>query len=556
MPLHIDTMMIPKIYPLSETAISIEWCDRIDENVSQKILQADQLLNKFPFGGFVETVPAYTTLTVFYRPELVVNETASPFEVVKKIVEKLLEEPQAAEIKESGLFNIPVCYDDEFGYDLEFIASTNGISKETVIDLHQKKEYRVYMMGFLPGFAYMGEVDDIIATTRKSSPRPIVEEGSVGIAGKQTGIYPLSSPGGWQIVGRTPLCLFDIQKEDPFLLKTGNRIKFYPISKQEFDKIIKEHDIKPFIKEDPGAADAVVIKPGVFSTIQDGGRLGYRVYGVPSGGVMDELAHSTANALAGNTKNAATIECTMGGLLIQFKKNAVIAVTGGGAAFINGKKIKLYQPLSLDKNDSLEIKYNNDGIRTYIAVRGGFSAENIMNSKSVCLRAGIGSAFKKEDGLRFDNEVAAEKRTGTNRSVPTYTTHASIRVIAGAENDWMTTESIQQFNSKNFILSNRCDRMGYHLQSDPLLLQISTELLSTAVTKGTIQLTPGGQLIVLMSDCQTTGGYPRVAQVAAVDLPVLAQLKPGDTIQFINIPHADAEKLYLLHQKKIDELFG
>lgn len=550
-------MIVPKIYPLSETALTIEWGNSIDENIREQVVHATRLLDQNPFVGFIETVPAYTTVTVYYQPELIIETIYSPFVFVKEYVESLLTKGPVKEIQKGNIIRVPVCYDDEFGYDLEFIAETNGLSKEEVIDLHQQKEYTVYMMGFLPGFAYMGSVDDTIATARKSTPRSLVEAGSVGIAGKQTGIYPLPSPGGWQIIGRTPYCLFDLKKNDPFLFKTGDTVQFYSISKEEYHKIKNAQDPTAVTEQEKDLADAVMLKSGVFSTIQDSGRFGFRAYGVPISGAMDELAYFISNALVGNTKNAAAIECTMGGLIIQFKKNAVVAITGEGLAFINGQQIKLYQPLSVHANDSLEIRYNNGGTRTYIAVRGGFAAVNIMNSKSVCSGGAIGRLLKKEEGLNFGNSSAAtSKRITDNLELPVYATAANVRVITGEESNRMATGSIWQFYSQKFILSNRCDRMGYHLQADPLVLNNTTELLSTAVTKGTIQVTPGGQLIVLMSDCQTTGGYPRVAQVAAVDLHILAQLKPGDSINFTNISYQEAEELYLSRQKMINGFFS
>ncbi len=550
-------MISPEIYPLCETAITIEWGNSIDDTIHQQVLHVNSLLCQKPFPGFIETVPAYTTLTVYYQPELITAENSSPHLFVKNYIENLLRDVSVEKIEEEKIISIPVCYDEEFGYDLDFVTITNNLSKEQVISLHQQHEYTVYMMGFLPGFAYMGKVDDAIATPRKPTPRAIVEEGSVGIAGKQTGIYPLPSPGGWQIIGRTPLCLFDLQKTAPFLFKTGDHVKFYGISKSSFYKTKNEQKLVPSIVQEEDNADAVIIKPGIFSTIQDTGRYGFQSYGVPISGAMDHTAYCVANALAGNPKNAATIECTMGGLLIQFKKNAVIAITGGAAAFINDQKIKLYQPLSVSKNDLLEIRYNNDGIRTYVAVRGGFAAAIVMTSKSICPRAGIGNALKKEEGLRFDTfSDPAAKRVSGNVSIPAYSSHAVIRVIPGAEKDWMRPESIHQFDKQKFTLTNQCDRMGYHLNGDALSLSNTTEMLSTAVTKGTIQLTPAGQLIVLMSDCQTSGGYPRVAQVAAVDLPLVAQLKPGDSIQFTNISFTEAEDLYLMQQKMINELFS
>lgn len=550
-------MTQPKIYPLCETALTVIWGDTIDKDIRRRVQHLNGLLKQNPFTGFIETLPAYTSLTVFYAPEMIRMGNVSPFQFVEAHIKNLFGEAPAGNSEPENIISIPVCYEAEFAPDLELVATSGGLSKEEVIERHLRKIYTVYMMGFLPGFAYMGEVDDTIAAPRKPTPRALVEEGSVGIAGKQTGIYPLPSPGGWQIIGRTPLCLFDLQKSDPFLIRTGDKVQFNAITKEAFVKIKNEQEQKVERKPEEQVADAVVIKPGVFSTFQDRGRLGFLAYGVPLSGAMDLPAHCLANALAGNTKNAATIECAMGGLSIQFKKQAVIAVTGTGDAFVNGQKIRSYQPLGVSKNDMLEIRYNGDGIRTYIAVRGGFAATDIMNSKSACLRAGIGTALIKEEELWFGEAVSPTlKRLQDNVTIPVHTAAVHIRIMEGIEMNRMEPESVQQLYAQPFTLSNRSDRMGCHLLGEPLSLNETRELVSTAVTKGTIQLTPGGQLIVLMNDCQTTGGYPRVAQVVAADLPLLAQLRPGDTLRFTNISFGEAEELYLMQQKNIDAFFG
>ena len=175
-------MKVPKIYALAESALTVEFGNSIDYTIHQQVLHLNDSLQQKTFPGFIESVPAYASLTIYYQPEL------SSFAFVKHHVESLYTGPINEKITERSQVTIPVCYDDEFGYDLEFIARSHGLSKEQVINIHQQQVYDVYMMGFLPGFAYMGSVDDAIATARKQTPRANVEEGSVGIAGKQTGI--------------------------------------------------------------------------------------------------------------------------------------------------------------------------------------------------------------------------------------------------------------------------------------------------------------------------------------------------------------------------------
>jgi KipI family sensor histidine kinase inhibitor len=544
-----------KVYPLSENAITLEWGNKISVTIYEQIANLNRLLNENPFLGFVETVPAYTTLTIFYEPELILSVETSSITFVKSYVEKLLKVKSKEKEFTENYVTIPVCYDEEFGLDLQFISETSGISIKEIINLHQQKDYNIYMTGFLPGFSYMGKVDDKIAVARKDTPRTSIEEGAVGIAGNQTGIYPIASPGGWQIIGKTPYRLFDIQKKKPFLLKTGDTVRFYAISKDEFYKIKKEKN--NVVEKEIDNSDVIVMKPGVFSTVQDIGRVGFRSFGVPLSGAMDLISHNLANALLGNKKSSSTIECTMGGLTVQFFKETNIAVTGAGVSFLNGECINMHQAHFVKPNDILEVRFNNQGLRTYVAVKGGFDYEVIMNSRSTSPKIAIGRMLKKGMGLQFEkgNKNQSIKKLNTIE-LPLFESHKSIRVIEGQEIDWVKEESVRQFYSRKFVISNRCDRMGYHLQGEPLLLKYSTELLSTAVTKGTIQLTPSGQMIVLMNDCQTTGGYPRIGQVAAVDLPFLAQLKPRESIDFKKISFGEAELLYINQQKTIDEYFS
>lgn len=518
---------IPHIYPLSETAVTISFGDRLDDALHQQVLQLDQAIQQQPFAGWVENVPAYASLTVFYQPEkITATNRLTPFEQVCKFLKAALDDVKKAVTLTPQVVHIPVCYEAPFAPDLDFMADFHGVSQETLIALHQQDTYKVYMMGFLPGFAYIGAVDEKLATPRKTTPRARVPAGSVGIAGRQTGIYPLDSPGGWQIIGKTPLKMLDWGKSDPFLLKTGDLVQFYAISKETFEQWEQtEHGATTFLP-DLDAADALVLKPGPYSTIQDLGRTGFRAYGVPVGGAMDTYAHQKANALLGNAAQAATIECTMGGLVLQWQKTAKIALAGAGTTSINGQTISLEQVYEVTAQDVLEIRFNQSGMRCYLAVEGGFDSPGILNSKSMNPLIGIGAPLKKGDALYVDRNGARAIPEKTDWPSPTNT--ARIRVYRGPEFDWLSPESQARFFTQHYTMSHRFDRMGCHVQSDPLTFSTTRELLSTAVAPGTIQCTPAGQLILLLQDCQTIGGYPRVGQIAAVDLPKVAQWAPGE----------------------------
>lgn len=225
------------IFPLGDSALIIDFGNIIDEQINKLVHAVFYELQKDPVPGLVEAVPAYSSLTIYYDVLFIrkkINGSATAFEWVAEKVKEYLSRDRI-EVQSNGtLIHIPVCYEREYGTDLNFIAMQNKISVEEIIHLHVSVTYRVYMLGFLPGFAYMGLVDEKIATPRKQFPAP-VEAGSIGIAGRQTGIYPLNSPGGWQVIGRTPLKLFDKEKNDPTLFKTGDTVQFYSITKDEFE---------------------------------------------------------------------------------------------------------------------------------------------------------------------------------------------------------------------------------------------------------------------------------------------------------------------------------
>jgi len=219
-----------KIFPLGDNALTVEFDNKLSEAVNTHVLSFAGLFNKNSFHGFIEIVPAYASLTVFYDVLIVRKnfpEFPSAFGAVKNYIENNLKKSDVFAAADSRLVEIPVCFDAEFALDLDFIVLRNNLSAKEIIEIFLAKTYRVYMLGFLPGFAYMGELDRRIAAPRKETPRLNVPKGSIGIAGKQTGIYSLESPGGWQIIGRTNVELFTPNEEKPTLLQAGDSVKFF-----------------------------------------------------------------------------------------------------------------------------------------------------------------------------------------------------------------------------------------------------------------------------------------------------------------------------------------
>jgi len=225
-----------RIFPLGDSALTIEFGNQIDEAVNDKVLALTQQLQNLSLSGVIEVVPAYNTISLFYDLAVVshVKKATTGFEWMKQLLETEVQKNILSETIKGRSIRIPVCYGNEQGPDLATLAMKKGLSVEEVIQLHCSRTYRIYMLGFLPGFPYMGKVDERISMPRKPQPENVLA-GSVGIAGIQTGIYPLPSPGGWSIIARTPLKLFDSSNADPVLLRMGDTVVFYPITKDEFE---------------------------------------------------------------------------------------------------------------------------------------------------------------------------------------------------------------------------------------------------------------------------------------------------------------------------------
>lgn len=292
-----------------------------------------------------------------------------------------------------------------------------------------------------------------------------------------------------------------------------------------------------------------VIRPGLFSSFQDTGRTGFQHWGVPVNGAMDQDAHALANLLVGNPARAASLEITLQGPVLCFQAKALIALAGADlGARLDGAVLKPGQAICVKPGAVLSFEKREYGVRAYLAVSGGYLLQPVMNSASTYSRGGFGGlygrALKAGDVIPICSSFANPPRVnipaGWLLNPPTKA--VSIRVMHGREWHDFSASARHDLLNEPYQMTAASDRMGYRLEGAALDLTQPRQLLSESVTFGTVQVPAGGQPIVLMADRQTTGGYPRIAQVASVDLPKLAQLMPGDEIRFslIDLPTAQA----------------
>ncbi|MBG9792029.1 kinase inhibitor [Paenibacillus dendritiformis] len=228
--MHVEEGAGMHFYPLGDAAVVVEFDTVIGPASHEQVRLLSLYLDHHPIPGMIEYVPAFTTVTVFYDPVVLRYEEA------KAKLERAVEQTADMRLDEKArAVEIPVCYGGEFGPDLEDVAAHNHLTPDEVVRIHSSAEYLVYMIGFAPGFPYLGGMPERIAAPRRSSPRLAIPAGSVGIAGKQTGVYPIVTPGGWQLIGRTPVPLFRPDMTPPTLLRAGDTIRFVPITEKEYD---------------------------------------------------------------------------------------------------------------------------------------------------------------------------------------------------------------------------------------------------------------------------------------------------------------------------------
>ncbi len=304
----------------------------------------------------------------------------------------------------------------------------------------------------------------------------------------------------------------------------------------------------------------VIRKPGILTTVQDTGRTGARSFGINPNGAMDAASARLVNIILGNDESECVLEMHFPAPAIEFDANAMIAI--GGADFsakIDGVSISNWSTAFVPRGGVLTFPNRFSGNRAYLAVRGGFQIDKWLGSSSTNLIAGLGglSGRKLMTGDRIacgDSHRVANQHTIGSSILPRYSRFPTVRVLAASEFEFLTPVAEQIFLGEGFTLTNDCDRMGYRLKGKPMHLLDDLQMVSSAVTFGTIQLLPDGQIIILMADHQTSGGYPRIANVISVDLPILGQCGPGDGVSFTMVSIEEAERLVLEFEDKLNFL--
>lgn len=557
------------VEPYGEFAYLASLGAGVDEGANELVMTlADELKELHNSGtappGLRELVPAYDSLLVALDPDSAEPEAWG--RAIREAADRISgaapegarPRPTAAPERRGRLVELPVAYGGEYGPDLEATAAERGLSPEELIAIHAGAEYRVYMLGFMPGFPYLGGMERRIASPRLATPRAKVPAGSVGIADAQTGVYPFQSPGGWKLIGRCPLPLFDAHRDPPALIAPGERLRFVPVDGARFAELARaaEAPSAAVPPPSPAEADFVVLRPGPLCLVVDRGRHGYRALGVPESGPADPLGYALANAALGNEAGAPAFECAMGGIAIRFEHEHVFALGGAPAqAELSGRTIPFGRPVRAAPGDELSVGMPAAGLRVYFAVRGGIKASLVLGSASSYLKGGFGGLdgrpIKAGDAFQVGAACAGEALPPpvgqAGRQPPAYVPAltdgvATIRCLELPEARALGPELMRKFYSSSYTVGAQSDRMGVRLEGPAL--EAGGGIVSSPALPGTIQLPADGRPIALMADGQTTGGYARLAQVIRADLWLLGQARPGTALRFVPCGLHEARRLY------------
>jgi KipI family sensor histidine kinase inhibitor len=490
---------------------------------------------------------------------------------------------------------IPAVFD---GDDLHEVAASLGVSTDHIVEALLTADLTVAAVGFSPGFPYLiGLPDLLMSVPRRAVPRTAVPPGSLAIANGMAAVYPQATPGGWQLIGWTPLPLFDPGASPFALLQPGDRVRLRRLAVNEAGSASIGAQLataagtnasgrpdtdgtRAVIKTAAGHPGMVVEEPGSLSLVQDAGRRHVAHLGVPRAGPADPVSHRLANALVGNPRGAAALEVTLRGPRLRFTAATYVAVVGGGIEIsLDGLPVDEGRVVPVAAGQQLVLGLTRTGARGYLAVAGGLVVPEVLSSRSTDtlswlgigpLRVGDHIGIGGTRGLLADHldpkwlvgeEWAAEgpagerpapegpagewKGTAAGGRPADATVTRELRVVVGPDLDWFPPGLEARLRSSHLVVAHSSDRVGTRLVpagASPPLERAGGEIASRGMVVGAVQVLPSGDAVVLGPDHPTLGGYPLAAVVISADRHVLGQCRPGDEVRLIPVEVAEARR--------------
>ena len=570
------------------------------------VLACHQQLTTSPLEGQIDAVAAARTILLRFSSRAAVRAGREALAVLNI---------GAFSAGDARQVELEVVYDGE---DLPELAETLGMSVEALISWHTGQGWTGAFGGFAPGFTYcvpQGQQTQALQVPRRSTPRTAVPESSVALAGEFSAVYPRVSPGGWQLIGRTPQVMWDLsraeqdatsagsesagtgeQPSSPALVSPGDTVRYRAVAPESIELSGRRRAVSATSSPSDGksspkqgekvgqeAPALTVLSPGLQSLFQDFGRGGLSDLGVSRAGVADEAAALQANRLVGNTAETPVLEVLHSGLQLRAERDLVLAASGAepeltitpdaGSSVSDGsapgapgspaparpapaRAAPLRAPFLLLAGDTLSVGAPRRGMRTILAVRGGFQAEAVLGSVSADTMSGLGPApLQAGQSLSVgpeparsvgDPETSCERKPAARPGDFPIT----LRFTYGPRDDWFSAEEARRLIEQNWLVTQESNRIGIRLDVDPsdpqarpLERDSEAELPSEGVVRGSLQMPPAGRPVLFLNDHPVTGGYPVIGVVIDQDLPRAAQLAPGQSIRLAAVDPETLEPL-------------
>ena len=522
-----DTVPVPIVVGDCGMALPVRGAS--DEDTTARVRAVAAAIEQAAIAGVTDVVPSLERVTVVYDP-CVVDDLDALHDRLGLVAGNAVGpgSRRDATTSRATTHHLPVAYD---GPDLDEVCRFHGIHRDRLVTLHTGPDYLVQAIGFLPGFGYLSGLPAALATPRRATPRPRIAAGSVGIGGSHTGVYPCASPGGWNLIGRSSAVLFDPSRARPSLVAVGDRVRFLAV-----DHV--EPPPPPLVSPRGGIEGITVVSPGLFTTVQDLGRPGHRSAGVPLSGAVDPLSLQRANRLVGNPADAACLEITLLAPELRCERSVTVALAGAAFPGLPGDCA-----IDVPPGGTLAPGHAVAGCRGYLAVAGGIDVARVLGSRSTFVPARLGGltglSLAAGDRLPIGSATGLAPRVMPDGpAVAAPPEGRALRIVRGAEFDRVGDRLLAAAHR----VTSRSDRMGVRLDGEPLGRPDAAagSQVSVGVLPGTVQLPPDGRPIILLADAQTIGGYPVIAHVITADLPLVAQLRPGDRVRWREVSLAEA----------------
>ncbi|WP_247826501.1 5-oxoprolinase/urea amidolyase family protein [Arthrobacter antioxidans] len=536
----------------------------------ESVLTVHAHLQQHPLRGQVDVLAAARTV-------LAVFDSGTNARAARAAVAQVDTAPGGGAAAAGDPVRIEVVYD---GDDLAEVGRLTGLDPDGVIAAHTGQLWTAAFGGFAPGFAYLVGENESLTVPRRSTPRTAVPAGAVALAGNFSAVYPRRSPGGWQLIGRTASRLWDLDREQPALLRPGTAVRYVAV-RESVTLTTPATDAAPSPATPEEAGPSLeILAPGPQSLIQDLGRPGLGDVGVSKAGAADTASARQANRLVGNAPGDAVIETILGGLTVRARGELTVALTGAlTPAGISGddtpRPAPMCSPFALHDGETLHLDAPDAGLRTYLAIRGGIDVPEVLGSRSTDVMSGIGPAplaagtvlpvgvvdQGRTVGAAEPSTLPATVRSGMHEPV-------LLRITGGPRHDWFTDESLRALTGQSWSVTAESNRIGVRLavgeQDDaapgttpgpttektgtPLQRLTADELPSEGVVAGSLQVPPSGLPVLFLADHPVTGGYPVIGVVVPEDLGVAAQLAPGTRLRFQAVDPENLQPIPRPHQ--------